>query len=90
MDEARHNEIVALAKEVISESSPVGDPIRYDESFEALQAELDLGCAQTSQANHLGVGHVVGPGLEREANAAGARGLVGALGTLDLGPVGLL
>ncbi|MBU0641326.1 MAG: type VI secretion system ImpA family N-terminal domain-containing protein, partial [Planctomycetes bacterium] len=41
MDEARHEQIVALGKEPISADHPVGDPIRYDETFEALQAQLD-------------------------------------------------
>ena len=41
MDEARFNEIVALGKSPISDASPVGDPVRYDEVFETLQAQLD-------------------------------------------------
>lgn len=37
----QHDEIVALGRAPIAGDSPVGDPCRYEESFEALQAQLD-------------------------------------------------
>jgi type VI secretion system protein VasJ len=41
MASERHEQIVALGKEPISEAGPVGDPVRYDEIFERLQAQMD-------------------------------------------------
>ncbi|MFH1748222.1 MAG: type VI secretion system protein TssA [Planctomycetota bacterium] len=38
---ARHEEIVAIGRDPISPDRPVGDPCRYDDSFEELQAQLD-------------------------------------------------
>jgi len=37
----KHDQIVALGREPISAASPVGDPVRYDEIFERLQAQMD-------------------------------------------------
>lgn len=37
----RHEQIVALGTSPISEASPVGDPVRYEEAFEQLQAQID-------------------------------------------------
>jgi type VI secretion system protein VasJ len=36
-----HDEIVALGREAISADRPVGDPCRYEESFQQLQGQLD-------------------------------------------------
>lgn len=41
MADERHEQIVALGTEPISAASPVGDPVRYDEIFENLQAQMD-------------------------------------------------
>jgi len=41
MSDERHEQIAALGRDPISESSVVGDPVRYDEVFESLQAEMD-------------------------------------------------
>lgn len=41
MSEQQHDEIVALGTDPISDSSPAGDPVRYEEVFEQLQAEMD-------------------------------------------------
>jgi type VI secretion system protein VasJ len=38
---SQHDEIVALGRDPISTGSPAGDPCRYEESFERLQAQLD-------------------------------------------------
>ena len=38
---AKHDEIMALGREPIEADRPVGDPCRYDEAFEELQAQLD-------------------------------------------------
>jgi len=38
---AQHDEMVALGREPIRPDSPAGDPCRYEESFERLQAQLD-------------------------------------------------
>jgi type VI secretion system protein VasJ len=41
MTSERREQIVALGSEPISPASPVGDPVRYDEIFENLQAQMD-------------------------------------------------
>jgi len=41
MGSERHEQIVALGREPISDASPVGDPVRYEEIFENLQAQMD-------------------------------------------------
>lgn len=41
MTPERREQIIALGKEPISSSSPCGDPVRYDEIFERLQAQMD-------------------------------------------------
>lgn len=41
MSTERHDKIVAIGKDPISAASPVGDPVRYDEMFERLQAQMD-------------------------------------------------
>ncbi len=41
MDKQRYEQIVNLGREPISAESPVGDPVRYDELFEQLQAQMD-------------------------------------------------
>jgi type VI secretion system protein VasJ len=41
MTPERREQIVALGKDPISPSSPCGDPVRYDEIFERLQAQMD-------------------------------------------------
>ena len=49
MASERHEQIVALGREPISEASPVGDPVRYDEIFENLQAQMDRIGALTGE-----------------------------------------
>lgn len=49
MDSERHEQIVALGKEPISEAAPVGDPVRYEEIFESLQAQMDRIGALTGE-----------------------------------------
>ncbi len=49
MASERHEQIVALGKTLISETSPVGDPIRYEEIFENLQAQMDRIGALTGE-----------------------------------------
>lgn len=49
MASERHDQIVALGKEPISEASPVGDPVRYEEIFESLQAQMDRIGALTGE-----------------------------------------
>ncbi len=41
MASERHEQIVALGREPISDARPVGGPVRYDEIFENLQAQMD-------------------------------------------------
>ncbi len=41
MDKERFEQIVSLGREPISAESPVGDPVRYEEVFEQLQAQMD-------------------------------------------------
>lgn len=41
MSTERHDKIISIGKEPISAASPVGDPVRYDEMFERLQAQMD-------------------------------------------------
>ena len=41
MTSEQRDQIVALGKEPISGASPVGDPVRYDEIFESVQAQMD-------------------------------------------------
>ncbi len=36
-----HDAIVALGRDPVRDDAPVGDPVRYDEAFEELQAQLD-------------------------------------------------
>jgi type VI secretion system protein VasJ len=49
MASERHEQIVALGREPVSEASPVGDPVRYDEVFESLQAQMDRIGALTGE-----------------------------------------
>ena len=41
MTDERRAQILKLGREPIGEASPVGDPVRYDEVFENLQAQMD-------------------------------------------------
>lgn len=41
MSSERLNQIVELCQAPISDASPVGDPVRYEEDFEELQGEMD-------------------------------------------------
>ena len=49
MDGEGRERILALGTEPISEASPVGDPVRYDEIFERLQAQMDRIGALTGE-----------------------------------------
>lgn len=49
MDTQRREQVAALGQKPISESSPVGDPVRYDEIFERLQAQMDKIGALTGE-----------------------------------------
>lgn len=41
MTPEQHEQIVALGRNPVSDASPVGEPVRYDEIFEQLQAQMD-------------------------------------------------
>lgn len=49
MADARHEEIVNLIKTPVRPDAPVGDPVRYDEAFERLQAQLDRSGSLTGE-----------------------------------------
>jgi type VI secretion system protein VasJ len=49
MDSERHEQIVALGKEPITASGPVGDPVRYEEIFESLQGQMDRMSSLTGE-----------------------------------------
>lgn len=50
LSEERRAQIAALAREPIGAASTVGEPVRYDEMFERLQAQMDLIGSLTGQS----------------------------------------
>lgn len=50
MNAERQAQIIALGSEPVRPDSPVGDPVRYDEAFERLQAQMDRINSLTGEA----------------------------------------